>query len=220
MSNSLKSDPKVFYDAVDKLVEKVMNGADVLYASDFQEVTNGAMCFGLSPRAEMISILQTFSLPKDFRHCGDIDYIRATLRRRLLGMMSDRFYIYPYSFSAGLRPRRMWRNGPYTTVLWDDGTKTTVKAEIDDGTDFGGFSAAVVKKLYGTTTEAMSIMDYALNGRRRMHEERKQLLKEHKRRAHEQRIREREQAIKAKMDLLRIEKEARKRLEQEEDETP
>lgn len=51
-------------------------------------------------------------------------------------------------------------SGPATTILWADDTKTTVKvAEGQEFDRYAGFCAAVVKKLYGSSTKAKQIMD-------------------------------------------------------------
>ena len=53
-------------------------------------------------------------------------------------------------------------NGPATTILWSDGTKTTVKCAADQVYDrYAGFSAAVMKKLFDSTAEAKKVMDAA-----------------------------------------------------------
>ena len=42
---------------------------------------------------------------------------------------------------------------PYTTVYWEDGTSTTVKAEKHDPYDlYHGFLAALAKKVYGSNS--------------------------------------------------------------------
>ena len=57
-------------------------------------------------------------------------------------------------------PVRIWRNpGDYTTVEWPDGTKTTVKAENhENANDYAGFCACAMKKLYGSTSNAIRAM--------------------------------------------------------------
>ena len=51
-------------------------------------------------------------------------------------------------------------NPPATIVFWDDGTKTVVKcAEGQEFERYAGFSAAVMKKLFGTTAVAKEIME-------------------------------------------------------------
>ena len=51
-------------------------------------------------------------------------------------------------------------SGPATTILWSDGSKTTVR--LSDGQQYdryAGFCAAIVKKLFGSTSRAKAVMD-------------------------------------------------------------
>lgn len=71
----------------------------------------------------------------------------------------------PYDLPFGLEPLKMWQtdNG-YTTVEWTDGTTTSVSVEpgsATPGTPYGGFCACVVKKLYGSTSQAIKAMEHA-----------------------------------------------------------
>lgn len=51
-------------------------------------------------------------------------------------------------------------NGPATTILWADNTKTTVKVSEGQQYDrYAGFCACVVKKLFGSSTAAKHVMD-------------------------------------------------------------
>lgn len=50
-------------------------------------------------------------------------------------------------------------SGPKTIVLWADGTKTIVSCGDGDTYDYySGFCAAVVKKLFGSTTHAKKVL--------------------------------------------------------------
>lgn len=50
-------------------------------------------------------------------------------------------------------------SGPKTIVLWEDGTKTIVSCGDGDTYDYySGFCAAVVKKLFGSTTHAKKVL--------------------------------------------------------------
>lgn len=64
---------------------------------------------------------------------------------------------------ALFKPVRIWFTpGGYTTVEWSDGTKTTAHAENEEtANQYCGFCACVVKKLYGSTTKAMKLMQDA-----------------------------------------------------------
>lgn len=51
-------------------------------------------------------------------------------------------------------------SGPATTILWEDGTKTTVKCIEGQPQDrYAGFCAAVCKKLFGSTSAAKKLLD-------------------------------------------------------------
>lgn len=50
-------------------------------------------------------------------------------------------------------------SGPKTIILWADGTKTIVSCEEGDTYDpYSGFCAAIVKKLFGSTTHAKKVL--------------------------------------------------------------
>lgn len=75
----------------------------------------------------------------------------------------DKLVYLPYKLPFGLEPLKMWQtdNG-YTTVEWTDGTTTSVSTEYDGhATPYGGFCACVVKKLYGSTGQAIKMMEHA-----------------------------------------------------------
>lgn len=71
-----------------------------------------------------------------------------------------------------LRPVKMWTNESedgtfFTTVEWNDGTKTTVsfapQSDYQPSKEFGGFCAALAKKMFGTTTGVIEQMTKALD---------------------------------------------------------
>ena len=54
-------------------------------------------------------------------------------------------------------------SGPKTIVLWADGTKTIVSCGEADSYDYySSFCAAVVKKLFGSTTHAKKVLGYSI----------------------------------------------------------
>lgn len=74
----------------------------------------------------------------------------------------DQVYL-PYKLPRGLSPVKMWQtdNG-YTTIQWSDSTTTSVKTENEgQATPYGGFCACVLKKLYGSTGQAIKLMQRA-----------------------------------------------------------
>ena len=55
-----------------------------------------------------------------------------------------------------LTPEKIFRCGNATTVIWKDGTKTTVKLMPGaDDSDYGAFTAALANKIYGNNSKAM-----------------------------------------------------------------
>lgn len=58
--------------------------------------------------------------------------------------------------------RQVIFSGPATTILWADDDKTTVKvAEGQQFDRYAGFCAAIVKKMFGSSSKAKNIMDMA-----------------------------------------------------------
>ena len=55
-----------------------------------------------------------------------------------------------------LTPEKIFRCGNATTVIWKDGTKTTVKLMPGaEDSDYGAFTAALAKKIYGNNSKVM-----------------------------------------------------------------
>jgi hypothetical protein len=53
-------------------------------------------------------------------------------------------------------PEKIFRCGDTTTVIWKDGTKTIVKLMPGaDDSDYGAFTAALAKKIYGNNSKVM-----------------------------------------------------------------
>lgn len=53
-------------------------------------------------------------------------------------------------------PEKIFRCGDATTVIWNDGTKTIVKLMPGaDDSDYGAFTAALAKKIYGNNSQVM-----------------------------------------------------------------
>lgn len=53
-------------------------------------------------------------------------------------------------------------NGPVTVVKWADGTTTRVRcSEVEQFSRYGGFAAALCKKVFGSTSRVQSIIDGA-----------------------------------------------------------
>ena len=120
-----------------------------------------------------------------------------------------------------ITPKRIWFNEHdgkcFTTVEWEDGVKTTV-SETLNATDYGGFTAALAKRIYGTggTIRVMNQAIDKANEKKKLREElrkRDWLMKQWKREqdaklrkeAHEERVRE-------EVERLRAEREAKRRI--------
>lgn len=59
-----------------------------------------------------------------------------------------------------LYPEKIIYNGPATIVFWKDGTKTVVKAMNGvDANPYHGFTAALAKKIYGSSSKVNKIVD-------------------------------------------------------------
>lgn len=59
-----------------------------------------------------------------------------------------------------IMPEHIFKNGLYTTVMWSDGTKTIVKRGEDEPDDeYTAFTAALAKKLYGSTSAVKRIAE-------------------------------------------------------------
>ena len=58
--------------------------------------------------------------------------------------------------------KRVIFSGPVAIVLWDDGTKTIVRKSSDDSNDhYAAFTAAVCKKLFGSSSAIRKIVKKA-----------------------------------------------------------
>lgn len=123
-------------------------------------------------------------------------------------------------------PKRIWFNEHdgkfYTTVEWEDGTKTTVAEENKEhASQYGGFTAALAKRMFGTGN-SIYLMNKAIdkaNERKKLREkerEEERIRKQKKREAdaanrkfmHEMQVRE-------AIEKLQVENEAQKRFRDE-----
>lgn len=112
---------------------------------------------------------------------------------------------------------RIWQNdGRHTTVEWRDGTKTTVCCEDPEKyTEWGGFCACVVKKLYGSATKAEFELQTAKETTawpKKKKQMEREKIKKMCRERHDRAVMEREEKIAAKMEEMWIANEATKRL--------
>ena len=102
------------------------------------------------------------------------DRIDSDVVNRLEGWNQN----YVYGVSAGLCPvyparpvqeahvlevKKIIKNGPATIVFWTDGTKTIVKLQDGDQDDiYAAFTAALAKKIFGSTSKVRKIIKKAL----------------------------------------------------------
>lgn len=65
--------------------------------------------------------------------------------------------------SGELEVKKIIKNGPATIVFWTDGTKTIVKLQNCDHDDiYAAFTAALAKKIFGSTSKVKKIIEKAL----------------------------------------------------------
>lgn len=123
-------------------------------------------------------------------------------------------------------PKRIWFNEHdgkfYTTVEWEDGTKTTVGEENKEhASQYGGFTAALAKRMFGTGN-SIYLMNRAVdkaNEKKRLREqerEEERIRKQKKREADAaQRKFLHEMRVRGEIERLRVEQEAQKRVRDE-----
>lgn len=87
------------------------------------------------------------------------DYERNLAAIKKLSDLACDKDVSPYDLCVELYPEKIIYNGPATIVFWKDGTKTVVKAM--DGVDanpYHGFTAALAKKIYGSSSKVNKIV--------------------------------------------------------------
>jgi len=123
-------------------------------------------------------------------------------------------------------PKRIWFNEHdgkfYTTVEWEDGTKTTVAEENKEhASQYGGFTAALAKQMFGTGG-TIRVMNQAIdksNEKKKLREQKREeerRLKQRKRELEAERQKEEHEArVREALERIRAEQEAQKRLRDE-----
>ena len=153
--------------------------------------------------------------------CDDYDKFRRTAKER-----TAVDYRLRSDAARATTPNRIWHNYGkdgkwYTTVEWKDGTKTTVGRTVDSKTwkdsycGYTGFSCALAKKLYGSTTESTKTYMEAVDRVDEPKREKEQIRANQKWVAAVQREaakRRREIQIREKMEEIRITNEAHSRM--------
>lgn len=140
--------------------------------------------------------------------------------RAAIEEIDDLVYL-PYKLPFGLEPLKIWQmdNG-CTTVAWNDDTTTSVKIETGGrATLYGGFCACVVKKLYGSTGQAIKMMEHADKNAKWPAEkkriEREKIKKIHQANAEmrkEEESKRREHMIEMRMEEIYAQREAERRV--------
>lgn len=135
------------------------------------------------------------------------------------GQYADSIHSCP---SGTLQPKNIHYNGSSTCVEWMDGTKTIVQLKEGDTYDkYVGFCSAMAKKVFGSYARMMETVDAHDSAavQRRNREAEQDARKKAKAEAHQARMaarkQEHEQLVHARMNQLRIEQEAQRRLKKE-----
>lgn len=121
---------------------------------------------------------------------------------------------------APIRPLRYWQtdNG-CLTVEWTDHTKTTVTPSDPEHADvFSGICIAYTKKMFGSTTAIMRSIEQAkwlTDMPKRRKEMTRKYIKENRERQHKREAERHEQAIQRRVENIKIEQEAQKRIAEE-----
>lgn len=121
------------------------------------------------------------------------------------------------------KPVKVWFNPPYTTVEFSDGSKVTVEqTDFEDSkfSEYAGYCCAITKKLFGTSTAAFKRFEEAKkkaveDSPKHKKAEARKFVKTAKAMRREEERMNRERQIKMEMEHMRVEAEARKRLEAE-----
>lgn len=130
----------------------------------------------------------------------------------------------PTTTRPDCKPVKVWFNPPYTTVEFTDGDKVTVEQQNFEDTRFDeytGYCCAVVKKMFGSTTNAFKVFEEA---KKKAVEDSPKYKREMANKAKKARNKENRELstlvhkmkVEERMDSIRIQKEAEKRLEEEE----
>lgn len=121
---------------------------------------------------------------------------------------------------APIRPLRYWQtdNG-CITVEWTDHTKTTVTPSDPEHADvFSGICIAYTKKMFGSTTAIMKSIEQAkwtTDTPKRIKKTKQEIAKEKKRRVRELTRKAYEEMIQDRIEAIKVEQEAQKRIAEE-----
>lgn len=103
----------------------------------------------LHVNAEFVTIRDAYSVG---RYLGE--FVRENRDVEILPKGTN--YCKPATQPEMPTPEKIFRCEDTTTVIWKDGTKTTVKLmKGADDSDYGAFTAALAKKIYGNNSQVM-----------------------------------------------------------------
>lgn len=119
-------------------------------------------------------------------------------------------------------PIKAWSNPPHTIVQFDDGSKVVVKCEDGKPYDFfAGFCIAIEKKRFGSATALNKAFEYCqkrADCRKHEREAKQAFSKRMKEKSRKYAKELRESKIRKRMEELRIEREAQRRMDEKEKE--
>lgn len=219
-SDEIMSDVrKWLYDDLKPLVEPKMKEETIMVCDKDHDY------FGLDCSITVDRVVHTYGGRPEYQFSGATNDIDELTRRIKVRSDSPEFLIKKFDVGTlarhpSLIANRIWQNdGRHTTVEWRDGTKTTVCCEDPEKyTEWGGFCACVVKKLYGSATKAELELQTAKEttawpAKKKQMEREK--IKKMCRERHDRAVMEREEKIAAKMEEMWITNEAGHRLAKE-----
>jgi hypothetical protein len=87
-------------------------------------------------------------------------YTFADLTPQSRSITIEDLSLYPLKNITNLQPKSIKYDKNYTTVTWNDGTKTTVRcSNEDDYSRYTGFCSALAKKIFGTSSQVRKIVE-------------------------------------------------------------
>ena len=116
-------------------------------------------CIDISEVNDALSDHRIFVTSVDVRNPCDI-ISKITIEGLLYATNEAFIFTHGKSDRAREMPKHIFKNGLYTTVIWSDGTKTIVKRGEDEPDDeYTAFTAALAKRLYGSTSAVKRIAE-------------------------------------------------------------
>lgn len=89
-----------------------------------------------------------------------------TVNNQIIKPISD-FEELSFAFDLKPNPKRIMKSDRATIVFWEDGMKTVVKRSADTEDDpYSAFTAALAKKVYGSTNAIKRIIERKTGGQK------------------------------------------------------